>query len=324
MKRVAPVKAMSPTRAAVTGLLALVLSACASLPEPDTTPSAYREADELLNQGVASYRHYRYRKSLPLFQQALRLYRRSDLPEGIAKSCLNLARVMLAQQRYTQAGIYLDRAQAALDDEPHNTLRAHLHIQRAQWHLAAQRFEAARDALAPVLDHPGHAGIHLAALQTRTAIAFASGDDDRADWLQRYRRAVGERDDHHRGRLLRFEARLTASGPRRTALLLAALHHYRRQANPAGAAAVLQELAVEDLAENRLREADNRLLRALYIRQQLRHRRHSLDLLRLLRKTRAGDAGRIDTWIERLTASRPLDWDDFQQAFDPFPHTRSR
>ena len=311
--------------------LAVLAAGCGSAPPLDTTPASQKTASALLGHGVTLYNEYDFDKAEKLFKQALLEYRRSDNPEGIARSCLNLARISQAKNRPELRDAYLEKAAVQINRHSLDALRAHLAIQQSSAAIEQQAYQQAIDILAPYLptaparpgDQPAEAqALTLAALKNRVRIAFLQQSDDRADWLARYKQAIKDNNSNHAARALRFEAALSADNA--TLKLQQALAIYRQHGNQPGIAATLAQWAGVDIAQNRLDSASDKLHRALYIRQHLRDSRRCLTLLQSLqaiyRDTGDPRLATVEQWIATLERGDFIAWSVFINDFDRYPH----
>lgn len=309
----------------------LLLAACSSPPPVDKRSDSLREADKWLAQGVAEYQAYHWRRAKQLYRQALDGYRRNDNPRGIVRSCLNLSRLAGKQARRDQQNRYLACAQDRLADitGPAQALHTNVQIEAANLARLDGEYDRAKKILAPLIDNKkakqtsdeDATGLKLAALKTRLAVAIDSGEDA-TPWLQRYRTQAKNHPLHH-ARALRYAAQLQNDG-QAEARLDEALSIYREYGKQDGVAATLQQWAMLDMEQGHMAPAEDKLRRALYIRQHLVQRKQCLRILQHLETLyqKTARETRLKTsrhWRRQLASGAAINWKDFIQAFDDLP-----
>lgn len=304
----------------------LVTTGCTGTAPVDTRPLPVKEADTLISKGVAHYNQAEYAKAGAYFERALHGYRSIDHPEGIASSCINLAKSSLAQGHAQAANRWLDAGQRIIEQNALAPLEPHATIIRSSIAIEEKRLDEARQQLQPLVDAaPGaiDAETRIAAVQNRTRIAFIEGVDA-AEWTQRYAALVNSSTPLHEARLERFRAALAQDAPEWNAHYGAALERYRALAHRPGIAATLEEWAAKDMQAS---EAESRLLRALYIRAVLHDAENSTRVLRQLATVyrASGDgakAARADSWIAELQSGAFNRWETLAGLYAPFPGNR--
>jgi len=300
----------------------LTLSACASAPITDTSPTSFKKASALLHHGVTLFAEYDYEKSHLAFEQALIEYRRIDNPEGIAKSCLGLAKIAQTMNKPIMRDRYLNNAERLIKRYALTYLHGHLAIQKSASLINEQQFVPAKTQLKPYLNSQTIA-IKLAALQNRTRIAFSESNEDRTYWLQQYSIAITDKLSDHAARALRFEAGLSKEKQTTENLLTQALNIYRERGNQPGIAATLTQWAVFDINRNKYGDAQDKLQRALFIRQHLNDSKHALIILKQLEKVyqhnNAPMLSSATRWIKLLKSNAYISWSAFIADFDSYP-----
>ncbi len=241
----------------------LWLAACSSL--PDSRPSAVREAEQQLFQGVDSFEENDFHRAGEYFARALDAYRSIDDSEGQLIAHLNLLETALVTRRLEFAGRQLEAAQAVHrrgETGPHyqgriELLRARLAYLRGENGAVIEQLEK----LLPSFDenHKPKArvnAVHLGAVTLRTQLAF-DGDELTPMWLARMQACTDRGEPLQNARLLRFEARLAepAEGEKK---LRAALAVYRELAHRPELSETLRELA--ELMKSQGRDEEARAL----------------------------------------------------------------
>jgi Tfp pilus assembly protein PilF len=313
-----------------------MLSACASGPAEQPRPELVTTPESLLQRGIKHFRDNDLVEANRNFQQALQLYRSIDDPDGIMRSCLNLAKLNTAVNNDERAAIYLDRAAQTARTNTLPGYDQHIAILRSTLLIRQGETATAADMLADALQS-ADSTTRLAALKNRTVIAFTDNDTDRTQWLQRYRTentAAGNRPSH-RARILRFDAELAEDLDDQDSLLKQALAVSRQETDSLAIAATLTQwgdiIMGGDiaLASDDLKAAEDRYLRALFIRHQFGDRTNTSRLLEKLqlvytRQAPDGDATRrLDRtryWLDRIGQNQLADWPQLMADFDYFPH----
>ena len=153
----------------------LLVSACASGPEkqnPEVTDNAYKN----LTTGVSHYNKSKYSQAQKHFKAALNLFRSIDHREGIASSCLNIAKIHLENNEISLAKNYLILAEDLITDSNISSLKDHLAITQSSLAIANKEFDFAKNLLDPLIKTEQKNTIRLAAIQNRIRIAFEEND----------------------------------------------------------------------------------------------------------------------------------------------------
>lgn len=299
----------------------LLSAGCVSSPG-EKPPEAIAAANSALSNGVSHYEKNNYALATSYFNQALREFRSIDHQYGIASSCLNLSKTHLSLGDTDTAAAYLKQAQTIIEREPLTALQPHARIIAASIAIEHNQLTQAKEMLAPLLTADSNNEFTLAALQNRTRIAHAEisdSKDEAAHWTHIFEQKIksGAGNQIHQARLARFKAALSDDIETQNQHFTAALNIYRQQTHRPGIAATLQEWADALIAQNQTEAANDKLLRALYIRQTLQDRNNSLKTLNsLARFTRDS---RIQTWTEKLQDRNFKQWHEFVAAFNQFP-----
>lgn len=317
-------------------LLAMTLvAACSSV--SDTRPELIRKSERYLEQGVEAYSNSDYVAATDYFTRALAHYRSIDDLNGVLFSHINLAETAMA------AGSY-DAVRQQLSDADHiiRTLGTSEHEPRlallwaqSYWHEG--RKEKALGTLSPLLPRfpeegqaqQGRDSLELTALMLRTAIAFAALEEDGENaqqWLRRLENAVAHSRDVtalHRARLYRFQAQWSMHQGELVLteeLFQQALDIYRPAAARPAIAATLSESARLAMLMQRWELAEDRLLRALFIRVWILDRIGSAEILELLSEVyRAREqqhaAEEAVEWTRHIREDKAMDWRDLGQHY---------
>jgi hypothetical protein len=306
-------------------LLFPVFSACSSGPAEKPLPDAITSPAYLLDQGVQNYRDNNYAGAIDDFDKALFQYRSIDDQKGIATSCLNLANSYMAINNNATAAAYLMTANTVIEQESLTELNDYLRLLYSSLAINNALYDEAQQEVTQVLGSQD-TGIQLAALQNRTFIAFAKGDDDKTQWLDQYRtvqQAHAEIPASHRARLLRFEAELADEESRKTDLLSESLSISRKLADRPAIAATLMQWAEMDIAAANLTDAEDKCLRALFIRHQLGDVKNTRLILEKLQAiyviTNNEKQQQAADWITKLSASDLTGWQQLFTDFDTYP-----
>jgi tetratricopeptide (TPR) repeat protein len=317
-------------------LLALMLvSACSSV--SDTRPEVIRKSERYLEQGVEAYNNSDYPTATDFFSRALAHYRSIDDLNGVLFSHINLAETAMAAGSYDAVAHQLSEADRII-----RTLGASEHAPRltllwAQSHWRQGRKEKALELLAPLLPlfndkqevEQSLDSLALTALMLRTGIAFASlvkDDNDAQLWLRRMENGYARSRDvtpQHQARLYRFQAQwLMNKGKLVEAeeLLQQALDIYRPEAVRPAIAATLGESARIAIRLEQWEEAEDRLLRALYIRVWILDRIGSAEVLDLfsemyLAQGRQNAADEAAEWSRHIREDKATDWRNLSQQY---------
>lgn len=309
-------------------ILLLVQGACVG-GAGKPAPAALDAAQKRLGSGVEHYQSQHYRDAYQQFVQALNQYRLLDHPQGIVASSINIARVLHAVGNDDAARRWLRKARE-LNRQYQPPGRAQLaqhitllEIATAMAHKQDNNDDATAQRLENLISDSRDEDIRLAALQLRTRLAQQTGGDF-IGWLQRYTKAVENREGAHRARLLRFQAQAGDNGQRQDALFARALAIYRESANKTGIAASLHEWAQLLYERQRFEQAENLLRRALRIRLAMGDRKHSMASLKTLHAVQqaAGRTQQAQTsayWLAALSAEDFKQWQAAMQALDDYP-----
>ena len=309
-------------------LLISAISACASGPAEKPLPDAITSPAYLLDQGVQHYRDNDYAKAIDAFEKSLLQYRSIDDRIGIANSCLNLANTYMAINDNAIASAYLMIANTVIEQSSLTELDDYLRLLYSSLAINNDLYAEAQRELKLVLDSQDP-GIQLAALQNRTIIAFARNDDDKIEWLDQYRtlqQAHAEISACHQARILRFEAELADDESRKKDLLSESLAISRKLADRPAIAATLMQSAEMDVTDENLTDAENKYLRALFIRHQLGDVKNSLLILQQLQSiytlTHNEKQRQAAAWIAKLSANDLTGWQQLFADFDTYPVNR--
>ena len=99
-----------------------------------------------------SYNQSDYAKAEELFTRALYRYRGIDNPEGVASSCINLAKTRLSQGDVNAARQWIDSARHVIETGELNHLNNHVTIVSSSIAIESQDYAAAKQLLAPLLN----------------------------------------------------------------------------------------------------------------------------------------------------------------------------
>lgn len=313
-------------RACVPAMFATLLLACASSEQKAPPPELIEQADKTISSGVFSYNQSDYPGAEELFTRALYRYRGIDHPEGIAASCINLAKTRLSQGDTAAAKQWIDSAHQVIETSGLNHLQNHVAMVRSSIAIETADFDAAKELLAPLLDETDKTierMTRLAALQNRTRIAFAE-NGDAAAWTENYARHVTANEPMHQARLARFRASLADDVAISDSHYNQALGIYRKLAQRPVIAATLSEWAQRDIEHQLYVNADNKLERALFIRAELMDREKCREILALYENiyTDTNDENSLAAtrnWIKLLNADDFSQWQELTEAYSGFP-----
>ena len=309
-------------------LLIMMLSACSGGPAEKPLSDSLTSPAKLLDQGIYHYNNNNYPKAIHEFEKALLQYRSIDNQPGIANSCMNLAKTYMAINNNQTAAEYLDRANSVITQAQLTQLDEHLHLLNSSLTIKNKRYDNAMQELNPVLNSK-NTTIKLAALKNRTSIAFIKNDTDKQQWLEKYRTlqsSTPENTSSHLARILRFEAELTDDKNMKAALLTQSLSISQSHAARTAIAATLTQWTDIDIENRRYSEAEDKSLRALFIRHQLGDVKNSLIILKLLQDiyTATGDEKEklTSNWIDKLSNHELSDWEFLFSDFETYPRAR--
>lgn len=301
------------------------LMACSSGPDEKPESTSFSSPARLLDQGVQHYSINDYPKAIDLFEKALLQYRSIDNQAGIANSCLNLAKTYMAINNNQVAAEYLLRADAVIEQASLHQLDKHLSLLKSSLAINNALYDQAIQELDQVLTSQ-NIQIQLAALKNRTTVAFLQNDTDKLQWLEKYRTLQNSNPDNtasHTARILRFEAETTDDGDKKAELLSQSLSISQSLATRTAIAATLTQWADFDLEDKRLQEAEDRYLRALFIRHQLGDVKNSLAILEQLKllysKSDTEKEKLVQSWIDRLHNHDLSAWNRLYSDFDLYP-----
>ena len=305
-------------------LLATMLVACSSGPEEKPVSESFSSPASLLDQGIYDYDNNNYADAINKFEKALLQYRSIDNQLGIANSCLNLATAYMAINNNHIAAQYLIRADTIIRQSSLDGLNEHLSLLKSSLAINDGIYDHAVQELDEVLDSK-KTMIKLAALKNRTTIAFLRSDNDRLQWLEKYKvlQEQNPGNQSHSARILRFEAEASDDKEERVSLLAKSLAISQALANRTAIAATLTQWADFDLEEKRLIDAEDKYLRALFIRHQLGDVQNSQTILKQLqliyRGTDPEKASQVSSLIEKFENNDLSHWDDLILDLDNYP-----
>ncbi len=303
-------------------VITLLLNACSSV--SDTRPEPIRKSEYLLESGVSAFENSDFVEATDFLRKALAHYRSIDDREGVLFSHINLAETALAAGNFDAAEAHTAAAQQITRSGEFQGLAPRITLLQAQrqWrrglrdetlHLLAplmpQFNEEQRTSIKPNL-------VTLGATTLQTDIAFAQADNAAQQrlWLKRLSLmapATEGNTELHQARLLRFEAQLAQTdGALAEALekFSQALQLYRASASRPAIAATLTEIGGLLMQQQRWKEAEDHLQRALYIRLWIMDRIGSTKLLEMLKQTyqQLGDEERyLQTLKQAQRISQP-------------------
>ena len=114
----------------ITLVFALLVTACTSGPDkqkPEILENAYKN----LKSGVTNYNKSEYALAQSYFKTALNSFRSIDHRQGIASSCLNIAKIHLERNDLSSANDYLSIAESLISESKITTLKNHLATEQA-------------------------------------------------------------------------------------------------------------------------------------------------------------------------------------------------
>ncbi|MCW8851174.1 MAG: hypothetical protein OQK44_00795 [Gammaproteobacteria bacterium] len=305
-------------------LLATMLIACSSGPVEKPVSESFSSPASLLDQGIYNYNINNYAAAINKFEKALLQYRSIDNQPGIANSCLNLATTYMAINNNQIAAQYLARADAIIKQSMLDGLNEHLSLLKSSLAINNGLYDHAVQELDKVLDSKDTT-IKLAALKNRTTIAFLRSDKDRLQWLEKYKVLQDQNPDNqsHSARILRFEADASDDNEESLSLLAQSLAISQALANRTAIAATLVQWASLDKDEKRFEDAEDKYLRALFIRHQLGDVKSSLSILEPLHNiyvaTDNDKSAVTNKWINRLSGNDFSGWEVLYSDFDTYP-----
>jgi len=309
--------------------ICLGIFACAGAPNVDQRPKLLISAETSLELGVENYNQNNFEKAEAHFDRALFLYRNIDNPNGIVSSCLNIAKTKLSTGHVNDARAYTKQAQVIIQQEELNEYSQRLTLIQTSIAIEDGDYTSARQMLDNLLSEKStldNVSIRTAAIQNRTRVAFLASDSDTGDWVNKYSNALsnpGQNTALNRARLLRFEAALNPDTAGKK--LGKALSHYRKAAHAPGIAATLSEWAIHDASQGKIKNAVNKLQRALFIRANLRDRKNSQKILKQLSRnySQLGETSRSERanyWQKKLDSEFFEEWDAIRFEFESYPN----
>ena len=304
-------------------VITAVTTACVSGPD-EKQPEAIEAANNALSIGVNHYNDSKQELAISYFNNALRDFRSIDHQYGIASSCLNLSKSHLSLGNIDTAEAYLKQAKNIIERENMASLNDHIRIIESSIAIENNQLNQAKEILQPLLANNSNNAYTLAAMQNRTRIAIAemtaNNNGEVKQWTEKFEQQIksSEQNPANKARLARFKAALSSDPKEQETLFAEALDIYRKQTNRPGIAATLQEWADVLIQQNQPEAAQDKLLRALYIRQSLQDRNNSLKTLNSLAKIT--DDSKTKSWIEKLQNKQFKEWDGFVAAFNRFPN----
>ena len=307
--------------------LITVLSACTIGPAEKTLPDSITSPANHLNKGIHQYNNNNYPAAINHFEKALVQYRSIDNQTGIAQSCMNLAKSYMAINNNQTAGEYLIKANSIIKQSSLNELNEHLHLLNSSLAINKTLYEQALEELNPVLSSKNTA-IQLAALKNRSKIAFIKNENNKQQWLEKYKNLQHnnpENTSSHHARILRFESELTKNTETKTELLTQALAISQNLADRTAIAATLTQWAQVDIDTEQFDKAEDKALRALFIRHQLGDAKNSLTILQKLHNIYTVTDNKKQTqsrkWINKISNNELNDWGQLFSDFETYPRS---
>ena len=305
--------------------LLIIIAACSGGPPEKPPLDSLTSPANLLDRGITHYNDNNYPKAINDFEKSLLQYRSIDNQSGIASSCLNLAKTYMAINNNQTAAEYLVKANSIIRQAQLTKLNEHLHLLNSSLAIKNALYENAIQELGTVLNSK-KPHIKLAALKNRTSIAFLRNDEDKTQWLEKYKdlQNNNKKDSaSHLARILRFKAELSENKNTNAALLADSLSISQKLASRTAIAATLTQWADVDINNKNYQQAEDKSLRALFIRHQLGDVKNTLVLLQQLQTIyKATDNQKeIQTkeWIEKLSNRELRNWDNLFSDFDTYP-----
>ncbi len=309
--------------------LSIIITACSGGPPEKPPLDSITSPAKLLDRGVSHYNNDNYPKAIHDFEKALLQYRSIDNQPGIASSCLNLAKTYMAINNNQTAAEYLSKANTVIKQAQLDKLNEHLHLLNSSLAIKNALYESALQELDIVLASK-NPEIKLAALKNLTSIAFLRNDNDKTQWLEKYKTQQKKNPKNtrsHLARILRFEAELTDDKNKKAALLANSLSISQQLANRTAIAATLTQWANVDINNKNYKQAENKILRALFIRHQLGDVKSSLTLLQLLQTIYSSTNNKKEAltkdWIEKISNHELSEWENLFDDFDTYPRLES-
>lgn len=310
-------------------LLTVFISACSAGATEKSLPDSLTSPAKLLDQGVYHYSNNNYAKAIQTFEKALLQYRSIDNQYGIASSSLNLAKTYMAINNNQIAEAYLIRSHSIIKQADLKQLEDHLQLLDSSLAIKTGRYDDALQKLNTVL-LTSNINLKLAALKNRTTIAFLQNEDNKQTWLQQYKTLQNmhpENTASHHARILRFEAALSLDKNSINQLLVQSLNISQNLTARTAIAATLMQWATHNIENEKYLAAEDKILRALFIRHQLGDVKSSLSLLKQLQLVYQATDNKKQAlnqhWIEKLSQHDFTDWENMFTDFDRFPGNKT-
>ena len=301
-----------------------LLCACSSGPAEKPLPESLSSPAYLLDQGIQEYADNNYASAINIFSKALLQYRSIDNQTGIARSCMNLANAHMAINNNDIAATYLKKADEIIQQSSLIELQEHLQLLKSTLAINNGAYETALEEL-PVPLNSKTVTILLAALKNRTNIAFTLDTDDKQSWLDKYKTLQKKTANtpSHLARIYRFEADLAKDISAQNTLLAQALNISRKIADRPAIAATLTQWASIDIRNNSFLYAEDKNIRALFIRHQLGDVKNSLKILKQLNtiyiETKDSKQSLTENWIEQLSNNNMKNWPGLFDSYNTYP-----
>ena len=312
----------------IAGISLTGISACSSGPTEKPAPKSISSPAQLLDQGIQKYNDNDYQHAISYFEKSLLQYRSIDSATGIAQSSLNMAKALMAINNDQLAAEYLHKAESIIQQENISHLAEHLQLLKSSLAIREADYDNALQELETVLNS-NNTTTRLAALKNRTKIAFINNDDDKQAWLNNYKslqQKTPATTKSHQARILRFEAELTKDNTEKTNYISQSLDISRDLANRPAIAATLSQWAAVESTSGNTEAAEDKILRALFIRHQLGDVKNSLSLIEqldtLYKNTNNNKQSITATWIKKLKSNDLSSWDSLFLDFDTYPKSR--
>ena len=312
----------------IVGISLLEISACSSGAAEKPEPKSITSPAQLLDQGIQKYNDNDYQHAITYFEKSLLQYRSIDSATGIAQSSLNMAKTLMAINNDQLAAEYIQKAGTIIQQENLNNLTEHLHLLKSSLAIKHTAYDDALHELEAVLNS-NNATTRLAALKNRTKIAFLKSDTDKQIWLGKYKTLQQKSPEitrSHKARILRFEAELTKDASEKKNHLKQSLDISRELANRPAIAATLSQWAAVDSETGNADAAEDKILRALFIRHQLGDVKNSLSLIKqldvLYKNSDNKKQSITKAWINKLSNHDLSDWNSLFLDFETYPKSR--
>ena len=306
----------------------LMLSACSGGPAEKPLANSISSPAQLLDRGIQQYNDNDYQKAIKYFEKSLFQYRSIDNQTGIVQCSLNLAKSLMAFNNNQLASEYLNKAESIIHRERLDQFNDHLHLLKSSLAIKNAAYEQALEELTSTLSSTDPA-TQLAAIKNRTKIAFLKDDSDKKQWLEKYRQLQKKHPDStasHLARIYRFEAELTDDEKNKIKFLTKSLAISQGRAARTAIAATLTQWSSIDIKAERYDQAEDKSLRALFIRHQLGDVKNSMLILKQLSiiysVTDKEKQKQADTWIAKLSNNELNNWEKLFSDFENYPGVR--